>query len=106
MLPTAWLMRHSNNNRCNSIVRYESLGQDDQLQSASGQVLLFFELSMEKENEARTWSSSAKRTSIQKAGRCIWIIHTQSIKELVGMNEWEERQYFLNQKTSLILPCA
>ena len=34
------------------------------------------------------------------------IIHAQSIKELMGMIEWEERQYFQNQSTSLILPCA
>ena len=68
-----------------------------------------------REMTARTWRSSAKWVSIQKADWCIKylaaksgheFIHAQSIKELMGMIEWEERQYFLNQKTSLILPCA
>jgi len=42
------------------------------------------------------------RTLSERYQRGHETIHAQSIKELMGMIEWEEQQYFLNQKTSLI----
>ena len=66
---------------------------------------------MEEGNDSQNLAFVSK-TSVQTEGRLVYlaaesgheIIHAQSIKELMGMIEWEERQYFLNQKTSLILP--
>jgi hypothetical protein len=107
---TSWLMRRSNSTRCNSIVRYEFQAANGHTMSAFGRVLLFLEA--ETEEGTKETLAFLSRMSVEIDERLVYlvqeagheVVRATAIREIMGLIEWNRRQYFVGKKTSLILP--
>jgi hypothetical protein len=110
---TSWLMRRSNSTRCNSIVRYEFQTANGGTMSAFGRVLLFLEAAIEDEDTKQALAFLV-RMSVEIDDRLVYlvkeggheIVQATAVKEVMGLIEWNGRQYFVGKKTSLIMPSS
>ena len=78
---------------------------------AFGRVLLFLEIATEEE-ETKQAVAVLARMSVEMDERLVYlvqesgheIIRATMVKEVMGLIEWNGRQYFVGKKTSLIIP--
>jgi hypothetical protein len=110
---TSWLMRRSNSTRCNSIVRYEFQTANGDTMSAFGRVLLFLEITTKEEGTRQALAFLA-RMSVEIDERLVYlvkecgheVVRATAVREVMGLIEWNGRQYFVGKKTSLIVPTS